>query len=150
MWRCHQHHGACAVCILVSRPDALFFKTAAAAAETTIDAKHEAEETKPEPNMKPNMRRHLQEARVRPLVCVHTDYVRDTRSGITQVDDQRTCTFRFWPPSTKPALHFHLDLQTQKFYSTRRQFHRFLAWPLPFRCAYQPTTWPTCFVSFNV
>ena len=26
------------------------------------------------------------------------------------VDDQRTYTFRFWPPSTKPALHFHLDL----------------------------------------
>ena len=23
LWRCHQHHGACTMCILVSRPDAL-------------------------------------------------------------------------------------------------------------------------------
>ena len=57
---------------------------------------------------------------MRPLVCVYTDYVRDKRPKITQVDDQRTCTFRFWPPSTKPAPHFHLDLKTHKFYSTRR------------------------------
>ena len=37
-------------------PDALCFSeaTTAAAAEATIDAKHEAEETKPEPSTKPN------------------------------------------------------------------------------------------------
>ena len=57
---------------------------------------------------------------MRPLVCVYTDYVRDTRPKIMHVDDQRTYTFRFWPPSTKPAPHFHLDLKTHKFYSTRR------------------------------
>ena len=34
----------------------------------------------------------FEEARVRPLVCVHTNYVRDARPTIMQVDEQRTCT----------------------------------------------------------
>ena len=47
-------HAPCAFWLI--DPDALCSpeETAAAAAKATIDEKHEAEETKPEPNTKPN------------------------------------------------------------------------------------------------